>query len=318
MDVRVAMSMTHDEIKSKYKEYLRLQALSKNTVQTASNDTFYLWKNESKELFWKKMLSPDFETVYRAAMVESLSKRTKGEPQKLVSSYMSSARRFRKFLEHDAAETPAVPAPLAQTVRKRKVKVDVPTPCASEVELYLSKWDELEHYRLQEDALDKLFFTLCPENKDISDVLLKVSTLNDFYSTNIFSVYPVAKHITSLAIDARLKAGDVTLVGDIQRVVINGSERKFYSFATKYCSHHNPLEYPIYDSYVEKVLKHYRDLDRFAKFSNDDLKDYIRFKGALVDFRRFYHLEQFNLKEIDKYIWQLGKTYFPKNFSKKK
>ena len=69
--------------------------------------------------------------------------------------------------------------------------------------------------------------------------------------------------------------------------------------------------------YVEKVLKYYRDLDRFAKFSNDDLKDYIRFKGALVDFRRFYHLEQFNLKEIDKYIWQLGNTYFPKDFSKK-
>ena len=254
-------------------------------------------------------------TVYRTAMVESLSKRTKGDPQKLISSYMSNARRFRKFLECDAAETTAAPA---QTVRKRKVNVDAPTPCASEVEQYLSKWDELEHYRLQEDALDKLFFTLCPENKDISDVLLKVSTLNDFYSTNIFSVYPVAKHITSLAIDARLKAGDVTLVGDIQRVVINGSERKFYSFATKYCSHHNPLEYPIYDSYVEKVLKYYRDLDRFAKFSNDDLKDYIRFKGALVDFRRFYHLEQFNLKEIDKYIWQLGKTYFPKDFSKKK
>ena len=74
MDVSVAMNMTHDEIKSKYKEYLKLQALSKNTVQTASNDTFYLWKNESKELFWEKILSPDFETVYRAAMVESLSK----------------------------------------------------------------------------------------------------------------------------------------------------------------------------------------------------------------------------------------------------
>ncbi len=179
MDVRVAMSMTHDEIKSKYKEYLRLQALSKNTVQTAFNDTFYLWKNESKELFWEKILSPDFETVYRAAMVESLSKRTKGDPQKLVSSYMSSARRFRKFLECDDAKTTAVPVP-AQIIRKRKVKVDVPTPCASEVELYLSKWYELEHYRLQEDALDKLFYTLCPENKDISDVLLKVSTLNDF------------------------------------------------------------------------------------------------------------------------------------------
>lgn len=317
MEVHVAMNMTHEEIKSKYKEYLRLQALSKNTVQTASNDTFYLWKNESKEVFWEKMLSQDFEVVYRAAMIESLSKRTKGDPQKLVNSYMSSARRFRKFLDCDVEEMESVPTPV-KTIRKRNVSVVVPTPCAREVELYLSKWDEIEHYRLQEDALDKLFFTLCPENKDISDVLLKVSTLNDFYSTNIFSVYPVAKHITSLNIDVRLKAGDVTLVGDIQRVIINGSERSFYSFATKYCSHHNPLAYPIYDSYVEKVLKHFRDLDGFAEFSNTDLKNYICFKGALVDFRRFYHLEQFDLKEIDKYIWQLGKTYFPNDFSKGK
>lgn len=50
MDVHVATNMTHDEIKSKYKEYLTLQALSKNTVQTVSNDTL------SKELFWEKIL----------------------------------------------------------------------------------------------------------------------------------------------------------------------------------------------------------------------------------------------------------------------
>lgn len=75
---------------------------------------------------------------------------------------MSNARRFRKFLECDAAETTAAPA---QTVRKRKVNVDAPTPCASEVELYLSKWDELEHYRLQEDALDKLFLCCARKTK---------------------------------------------------------------------------------------------------------------------------------------------------------
>ena len=115
-------------------------------------------------------------------------------------------------------------------------------------------------------------------------------------------------------VDARLKAGDVTLVRDIQKVTINGVEKNFYSFATKYCSHHNPLEYPIYDSYVEKVLKHFRDRDGFSKFSNDDLKDYIRFKGTLVDFGKFYGLDQYNLKQIDKYIWQLGKRYFPKKY----
>lgn len=136
----------------------------------------------------------------------------------------------------------------------RTVKINAPKPSSEQVEFYLRAWDELENYHLQEDALDKLFFQLCPENLEMLDILLKVVALNDFYSTNIFSVYPVAKHILSLDIDSRLKAGDVSLVSDIQKVTINGVEKNFYSFATKYCSHHRPLDYPIYDSYVEKVL----------------------------------------------------------------
>ena len=87
----------------------------------------------------------------------------------------------------------------------------MPKPSSEQVEFYLRAWDELENYHLQEDALDKLFFQLCPENLEMSDILLKVAALNDFYSTNIFSVYPVAKHILSLDIDARLESGDVTL-----------------------------------------------------------------------------------------------------------
>ena len=45
------------------------------------------------------------------------------------------------------------------------------------------------------------FFDLIPENKQIEDILIKCSTLNDFYSTNIFSIFPVAKHILQLDID---------------------------------------------------------------------------------------------------------------------
>ena len=60
----------------------------------------------------------------------------------------------------------------------------------------------------------------------MSDILLKVAALNDFYSTNIFSDYPVAKHILSLNIDARLKSGDITLVSDLQKVTICCNENK--------------------------------------------------------------------------------------------
>ncbi len=196
--------------------------------------------------------------------------------------------------------------------------INVPIPSTEQVEHYLRVWDALENYHLQENALDKLFFELCPANNSMSDILLKVVALNDFYSTNIFSVYPVAKHILSLDIDERLEEGDVTLVSDIQKVTIKEVEKNFYSFATKYCSHHRPLEFPIYDSYVEKVLCYFRNKDKFSVFKTIDLKDYEKFKSILIEFRAFYDLEQYNLKEIDRYMWQLGKEYFTKSYGKKK
>ena len=198
--------------------------------------------------------------------------------------------------------------------RKQKSDIVISKPSASEVEKYLKTWKNLKNYQLQEDALDKLFFELLPSNEEISDILLKVATLNDFYSTNIFSVYPVAEHILSLKIDERLKQGDVTLVNEIQNVTINGVTRKFYSFSTKYCFHHNPNEYPIYDSYVEKVLKYFRKTDKFFNFKNADLKDYQKFKNIIIAFREYYGLDEFNLKEIDQYLWQLGKEYFPNKY----
>lgn len=198
----------------------------------------------------------------------------------------------------------------------KKSKPDIPKPSKKQVESYLRSWNNLENYHLQEDALDKLFFSLCPENREISDILLKVAALNDFYSTNIFSVYPVAKHIQSLDIDPRLSSGDVSVVKDIQKVTINNVEKNFYSFATKYCSHHKPLDFPIYDNYVEKVLCHFRDQDGFASFKTPNLRDYARFKEILIAFRAFYGLEEYNLKQIDKYIWQLGKEYFPRMYGK--
>ncbi len=199
---------------------------------------------------------------------------------------------------------------------KRKVNnmINISRPNKKEVEKYLTKWDSLENYVLQESALDKLFFNTYPNNTDINDILIKSSVLNDFYSTNIFSIFPVAKHILNLNIDNRLKNGDETLVNDIANIVINGKQKNFYSFATKYCSHHFPKVFPIYDSYVEKVLVYFQKKDNFSKFKRADLKDYKKFKNTLIEFKRFYNIDEYNLKDIDRYIWQLGKDYFPKKY----
>ena len=188
-----------------------------------------------------------------------------------------------------------------------------PKPSALEVNKYLNRWENLEGYTLQEKALKKLFLKLLPGNSEISDILLKASCLNDFYSTNIFAIYPVAKHILNIKdLDERLKFGDISLVNELGKVEISGKKKSFYSFVTKYCSHHNPIDFPIYDSYVEKILLYFNKIDKFSSFKRIDLKDYRKFKGILLDFQRYYKLERFNLKEIDRYLWLLGKEIFPR------
>jgi hypothetical protein len=322
LDINKIKDLSYDDLRALYRNFLHSQNISKLTINTAYVDTFYLWRKGSKDLFWNAVSATGFENAAKEALIKALSENSTGNVKSLVNSYLSHLRRFRLFLASDGTVEPSTPKQ-ENTVnrtytRKKKTGVDVPDPSIDQVEIYLEKWNGLENYRLQENALNKLFIELCPRNADISDVLLKTSTLNNFYSTNIFSIYPVAKHICSLDIDSRLQAGDVTLVRDIQYLTISETQKNFYSFASKYCSHHNPLDYPIYDSFVDEILRYFRNRSGFSEFQDGDLKDYIKFKSVLINFRRFYGLDKYNLKQIDQYVWQLGKEYFPKNYGKKK
>lgn len=322
MDINKMKALSYADLRALYKSFLHNQDISKATINTAYADTFYLWRKGSKDLFWNSVTATGFESKAKNALITALSENSTGNVNSLVNGYLSHLRRFRLFLASDGIANLSSPMQERTAKRayilKKKMDVDVPYPSIEQVELYLTKWEGLENYHLQEEALNKLFFELCPKNTNVIDVLLKASTLNDFYSTNIFSIYPVAKHICALDIDTRLKAGDVTLVEDIQYVTISNIKKNFYSFASKYCSHHNPFDYPIYDSYVDEVLRYFRNHDSFSEFRDADLKDYVKFKGILIDFRTFYGLDNYNLKQIDQYVWQLGKDYFPKNYGKKK
>ena len=178
-------------------------------------------------------------------------------------------------------------------------------PNVQSVEYYNNtEWEKLEDYQVQEKALDKLFHTLCPKNNDLSDILIKCSVLNKFYSTNVYYINELAKHIKEVNMDARLMNGDITLVNEIAKVP---GRPRYYSFATKYCSHHFPKIFPIYDNNVELVLKYFREKDDFASFKNEDLKDYLKFVEIVNAFRIKYELTQFNYKELDIYLWLLGK-----------
>lgn len=94
-----------------------------------------------------------------------------------------------------------------------------------------------------------------PDNNNLSEIYLKVAAINTLYSTNIYDTYRIAYKIFNNVknLDERLKKFSPNLIGEIAKghgIPSIAKEKNFYSFATKYCSFHNPNEYPIYDSYI--------------------------------------------------------------------
>jgi hypothetical protein len=195
---------------------------------------------------------------------------------------------------------------------RRHTKTEPTQPSVQSTQDYVRKWETLEKYTFQESSLTLLFQQFCPLSNEISHVLLKVSALNDFYSTNIYDTHAVAKHVVASNVNDRIARGDPSVVNQMARVAVGRKERNFHSFASKYCNHHNPEAFPIYDSYVEKMLIHFRARDGFARFTRKELKQYGRFVEVIHAFRQHYSLGQFSLRQIDIYLWLAGKDAFGK------
>jgi len=198
------------------------------------------------------------------------------------------------------------------------MRSDLQIPTNILLDEYIDKFNKNERYYLADQAIISLFEAF-PENKFLEHILLKISVINDLYSTNILGTYNMAKHIQKLDIDRRLQNGDPNIVNEISlgHGIIsnrNGKEINFYSFATKYCNWHNRDSYAIYDSFVKKVLLAYKRKDKFSDFKESDLKNFVKFKKIVFDFKYFYNLTRHDLKQIDKFLWIYGKEKFPANY----
>ena len=64
----------------------------------------------------------------------------------------------------------------------------------------------------------------------------------------------------------------------------------------------------------KSIFENFRDKDKFYVFKTSELKEFLIFKKILINFRSFYRLEDYTLKDIDKYLWQLGKEKFSKKY----
>jgi len=182
----------------------------------------------------------------------------------------------------------------------------LPRPTIDLVNAECAEFDREES--LVEESLC-LLWAQFPKNSDIRHVLLKVLVLNKLYGTMIrdIDIETVAKHIVGLASDKHLdqlldqgSLDAVFLITDCQGV------KQYLSFASKFCSWHNPTAYPIYDGNVRECLWSYGKQDRFAEFRNEDLWYYRKLLEIIIAFRNCYGLSSLNFKQLDKFMYRSG------------
>lgn len=183
------------------------------------------------------------------------------------------------------------------------------TPNKNDLQRLVSDFDNDRVISKVEATLADLFQNTYPTNRNLKEVTIKVCTLDSLYNTQLSkyrAAIPVAEHIVELGVDEQLKSGDISVVESIaQNTLPDGRSYRCYSFATKYCSFHNPEAFPIYDSYVDKVLQYFNTRDAFmtGKMNNKIYANYVASMKAFMD---FYELGGYSMKKIDKYLWQLG------------
>ncbi|WP_263357997.1 hypothetical protein [Acidicapsa ligni] len=180
------------------------------------------------------------------------------------------------------------------------------TPTAESVKSACERFDR-EH-ELIEQTLSELFQQY-PLNNDLRHVLLKVVAVNSLYHTSVYALDTVARHIHAhhKEIDIALDKGSPQIVDKIAKVTVQGKVHNFFSFATKYCSWHNPDAYPIYDSRVDHYLWSLQQQQAFAtSFIHPHLWDYPKFHSIVVSFRDAHGLGSFTFKELDKFLFLQG------------
>ena len=171
---------------------------------------------------------------------------------------------------------------------------------------------------LNENLL-KLFQTFNDDSNKFH-VIIKVAALNKIYSTAITNINPVVEKIVEASNEnPTFKSINdyVEFVNKISKIKwINSKENSFernnLSFASKYVHFISSHKTPIYDSYIWIVINGYLAQKNDAKISFANPKSYREFYDTFERFKKEFQLEKYTNYQIDKFLWQYGKSMITK------
>lgn len=151
-----------------------------------------------------------------------------------------------------------------------------------------------------EQGLDELRLSF-PSNCDLKSVLLKASTVNALYATNVYAIRAIARHICEVFF-AEKGPSDLGLVSRIAVLkVSSGKERRCVVFASKYAHFFvDPDRFCILDYYAGQALAAHLGA------APDWARDYPAFARDVERLRQRDRITVSN-RELDHYLWLYGR-----------
>lgn len=192
----------------------------------------------------------------------------------------------------------------------------------------IGRFEEKEKYK---EAVLKEIFEKYKTNKNLNEVLIKVTVLNSLYSAGLnnndgkktIDVVTMARHIQAKSrLDDWLSSeNEEDLFNAYYYIACGSSEirsetyNNCYAFASKYCSWQRPEVFPIMDSRAKK------NLSLFIKENPISIKeeligwekketDYKLFWSACKEFQKYINglgNRNYNMKKIDEFLWEYGR-----------
>lgn len=171
---------------------------------------------------------------------------------------------------------------------------------------------------IEDCAVKKAFDTL-KGNKEIPEVMVKVTMVNQFYHTRILdkNIQAVAEYICGIeGLDELINAGDISAVKEIAHTP--DGMNNLYSFASKYCSFSKDDSYPIVDGISRGVLYVIGRNDEYIVLQS--LKGYKHLVKCDIEYGEYKEIvdeliklifekyqKKYSYKDIDKFLWKYGK-----------
>lgn len=200
---------------------------------------------------------------------------------------------------------------------KGTIEIDV-TPIKSLLIECSKEFKEFERYALADQVINE-YVDRFPKHGRLRDVLGKVVLINSLYSTAIYDVIKMARHIQGIEnIDKLIEKGDINAVEKMRknhRIFVGKKgnkkrkERDIYSFSTKYLNFHNQRAFPIFDNLVKRLLPELNNKYKIIsdKIVQKSLYDYGVYKEFIDALRFHILLDDENYKRLDQGLWVYAK-----------